>query len=90
MIFDDYRISVLDVSEIPPSVEAVGMLTTGTFVVWVLGEPGVTYRLEAATLAAGGISTGSGSIPGWLKAPADTWTFKIPRRRSTPTGSTAR
>lgn len=56
MLFDDYRISVLDVSEIPPSVEAVGMLTTGTFVVRVLGEPGVNYRLEAATLAASGPS----------------------------------
>ncbi|MBL9174916.1 MAG: hypothetical protein JNL10_15365 [Verrucomicrobiales bacterium] len=58
MIFDDYRISVLDISEIPPSVEAVGMLNSGAFVVRVLGEPGVTYRLEAATLAASG-------SPGW-------------------------
>lgn len=70
MLFDDYRISVLDVAEIPPSVEAVGMLTTGTFVVRVLGEPGVTYRLESATLAASGptdwkpVTSGVAQSPG--------------------------
>lgn len=52
MIFDDYRISVLPLDSIPPTLEPVGLLNTGAFVVRVLGEPGVTYVLEATNLSA--------------------------------------
>ncbi|MCW5557211.1 MAG: hypothetical protein KIT22_05180 [Verrucomicrobiae bacterium] len=70
MIFDDYRISVLPLSDIPPTLEPIGLLTTGAFVIRVLGEPGVTYRLEAATLNASGspewtaVATGVAQSPG--------------------------
>lgn len=47
MIFDDYRVTLEPLSSIPPTVEPVGMLNTGAFVVRIKGEPGVTYRLEA-------------------------------------------
>lgn len=47
MIFDDYRITLEPLTSIPPTVEPVGMLNTGSFVVRIKGEPGVTYRLEA-------------------------------------------
>ncbi|KAB2660609.1 MAG: hypothetical protein DVB31_13790 [Verrucomicrobia bacterium] len=48
MVFDDYRITVLPVREIPSSVEWVGQLANGTGIVRVLGEPGVQYVLEAS------------------------------------------
>lgn len=70
MIFDDYRISVLPLDGIPPSLEPVGMLSTGAFVVRVLGEPGVTYTLEASTLTPTGptpweaVATGVAQSPG--------------------------
>lgn len=47
MVFDDYRITLEPLTSIPPTVEPVGMLNTGAFVVRIKGEPGVTYRLEA-------------------------------------------
>jgi hypothetical protein len=70
MIFDDFRISVLPLGDIPPTVEPVGMLNTGAFVVRIIGEPGVTYRLEAtADLNAGStawqpVATGVAQSPG--------------------------
>jgi hypothetical protein len=48
MIFDDYRLVALPVSEIPPTLELVGRLTTGPVIVRVLGEPGVRYALESS------------------------------------------
>lgn len=48
MVFDDYRISAIPLTDIPPSLEPVGVLHTGAFVVRVHGEPGVTYALEAS------------------------------------------
>lgn len=49
MVFDDYRITVEPLTDIPPTLEPIGFLTTGTFLIRVLGEPGVFYRLEATT-----------------------------------------
>lgn len=49
MVFDDYRITVEPLTDIPPTLEPIGFLTNGTFMVRVLGEPGVQYRLEATT-----------------------------------------
>lgn len=57
MIFDDYRISVLPLDGIPPTLEPLGMLNTGAFLVRVLGEPGVKYALESAALSATGTTT---------------------------------
>jgi len=48
MIFDDYRTTLEPLSDIPPSLEPVGMLNSGAFLVRVIGEPGVTYRLEGS------------------------------------------
>lgn len=70
MIFDDYRISLLSLDSIPPTLEPVGMLNTGAFVVRVLGEPGVTYVLEATSLHASGpivwepVASGVAQSPG--------------------------
>lgn len=48
MIFDDYRIVATDLVDIAPELVPLGHLAaTGAFVVRVLGEPGVTYALEA-------------------------------------------
>lgn len=48
MIFDDYRIVATDLADIPPEVEISGPPDpNGNIVVRVLGEPGVTYALEA-------------------------------------------
>jgi len=49
MVFDDYRIVATPLEEIPPTVEPVGQLQNGAFIVRVLGEPGVTYSVEATT-----------------------------------------
>lgn len=49
MVFDDYRIVATPLSEIPSTVEPVGKLQNGAFIVRVLGEPGVTYSVEATT-----------------------------------------
>lgn len=47
MIFDDYRLIATPLTEIPPTLEAVGMIQpSGAFAVRVLGEPGVKYQLE--------------------------------------------
>jgi hypothetical protein len=48
MVFDDYRLTVLPVREIPSSVELVGRATNGDRIVRVLGEPGIRYVLEAS------------------------------------------
>ncbi len=49
MAFDDYRLVATPLQEIPPTVEPVGRLQNGAFIVRVLGEPGVTYGVEATT-----------------------------------------
>jgi len=49
MVFDDYRITVEPLTDIPPTLEPIGFLTNGTFLIRILGEPGVLYRLEATT-----------------------------------------
>ena len=50
MVFDDYQIVATPLDDIPPELEVVGSLaTTGAFIVRVLGEPGVTYTLEATS-----------------------------------------
>jgi hypothetical protein len=50
MVFDDYKIVATDLVDIPPELVALGPLAnTGAFVVRVLGEPGVTYTLEATS-----------------------------------------
>lgn len=70
MIFDDYRISVLPLSDIPPTLEPIGLLNNGAFVVRVYGEPGVNYRLEASTLSPNGtpswtlVASGVAQSPG--------------------------
>jgi len=69
MIFDDYRISVLPLSDIPPTLEPVGLLNNGAFVVRVFGEPGVTYRLEASTLTASGPSSWTAVATGLAQSP---------------------
>ena len=46
MIFDDYRLTALPVSDIPATLELVGRLTTGPVLLRVLGEPGVTYAVD--------------------------------------------
>lgn len=47
MIFDDYRIIATPLTEIPPTLETIGMIQpSGAFAVRVLGEPGVKYQLE--------------------------------------------
>lgn len=48
MVFDDYRIVATPLAEIPPTVEPVGQLQNGAFIVRVLGEPGVSYSVEAS------------------------------------------
>jgi hypothetical protein len=48
MLFDDYRITGEPVSSIPSHVVPLGVLNGTQFLVRVLGEPGVTYVLEAA------------------------------------------
>ena len=49
MVFDDYRLVATPLLDIPPTVEAVGKLQNGAFIVRVLGEPGISYSLEATT-----------------------------------------
>lgn len=49
MVFDDYRLVVTPLQDIPPTVEPVGKLQNGAFIVRVVGEPGVTYSVEATT-----------------------------------------
>lgn len=49
MVFDDYRLVATPLQEIPPTVEPVGRLQNGAFIVRVLGEPGVSYGVEATT-----------------------------------------
>lgn len=48
MLFDDYRIAVEPLSNLPFTLEPVGLLNTGAFLVRIHGEPGVTYRLESS------------------------------------------
>jgi hypothetical protein len=48
MVFDDYRLTALPLADIPPTLEAVGRLTDGTFLIRVLGEPGLRYTVEAS------------------------------------------
>ncbi|MBM3901176.1 MAG: hypothetical protein FJ379_03650 [Verrucomicrobia bacterium] len=57
IVFDDYRVSAIPLTEIPPRLEPVGLLHTGAFVLRILGEPGVTYALEAARLQGSGAVT---------------------------------
>lgn len=66
MIFDDYRISAEPLSDIPPTLEPVGMLNTGAFLVRILGEPGVSYRLEGTVdfQSWTPIATGTAQSPG--------------------------
>ena len=49
MLFDDYRLVATPLLDIPPTVEPVGMLQNGTFIVRVLGEPGVNYGVDSTT-----------------------------------------
>jgi hypothetical protein len=47
MIFDDYRLTATPLSEIPPTLDVIGMIQpSGAFAVRVFGEPGVNYQLE--------------------------------------------
>ena len=58
MIFDDYSIAALAVSDIPPTLAARGMAADGSGLVDVFGEPGVTYAIEASTDLATWVSVG--------------------------------
>ena len=49
MNFDDYRIVATPLLDIPPTVEIGGEFPNGSVRVRVLGEPGVTYSVEATT-----------------------------------------
>lgn len=49
MIFDDYRLVAEAAANLPPTLEPVGLLTTGAFIVRVRGEPGVTYLVEGTS-----------------------------------------
>lgn len=49
MIFDDYSVEALAVSDIPPTLAARGLASDGSGLVDVLGEPGVTYAVEASS-----------------------------------------
>ncbi len=47
MMFDDYRLIATPLTEIPPTLEVIGMIQpAGAFAVRVFGEPGVKYQLE--------------------------------------------
>lgn len=47
MIFDDYRLIATPLTEIPPTLDTIGMIQpSGAFAVRVFGEPGVKYQLE--------------------------------------------
>jgi len=48
MVFDDYRLVATPLQDFPPTVEPVGQLQNGAFVVRVLGEPGVSYSVETS------------------------------------------
>jgi hypothetical protein len=49
MIFDDYKIIAQSSPEIPPSVSPAGFLLDGSFSIRVLGEPGITYAVDATS-----------------------------------------
>lgn len=87
MIFDDYRISVLPLDGIPPTLEPVGMLNTGAFVVRVLGEPGVTYSLEAASLTAAGPTIWEPVASGVTQSPGGYVDLQDPTAGSRPSRS---
>ncbi len=88
MIFDDYRLTVLPVSEIPPTLELLGRLTTGPVIVRVLGEPGVTYALEYSSdlahwFAGGqGVAQSPGGVADIQDASAGHDDFRFYRARS--------
>lgn len=46
MVFDDYRVTLLPLQDLPPTMRFVGQLTTGPVLLRVLGEPGVSYVVE--------------------------------------------
>ncbi|MBX3731542.1 MAG: hypothetical protein KF791_02990 [Verrucomicrobiae bacterium] len=69
MIFDDYRITVLPLEDIPSTVQPIGMLSTGAFLVRVYGEPGVTYVLEASVPSGAGPSTWQPVATGVAQSP---------------------
>jgi hypothetical protein len=66
MIFDDYRLVAESAAELPPTLEPVGMLTTGSFIIRVLGEPGIRYRVEGTSdfISWDVIGTGLAQSPG--------------------------
>lgn len=62
MIFDDYRIVATPLTEIPSTLEVIGIVQpSGAFVVRVLGEPGVKYQLEASTNGTDWFAVGNGT-----------------------------
>ncbi len=62
MIFDDYRVVATPLTEIPSTLEVIGLIQpSGAFVVRVLGEPGVKYQLEASTDGASWFPVGNGT-----------------------------
>jgi hypothetical protein len=48
MVFDQYQVTVSALSSIPPSLVGLSRLADGRFLVRLLGEPGLTYLIEAS------------------------------------------
>ena len=94
MVFDDYRVSAIPLSDIPPRLEPVGLLHTGAFIIRIHGEPGVTYDLEAAQWKGSGpivwepIASGTAQSPGGTldlqDSAAGTRTHRVYRAVSRP------
>ncbi len=63
MIFDDYRIVATPLLDIPPTVEPVGLLQNGAFIVRILGEPGVSYSVESTSDFQNWALVGTGVAP---------------------------
>ncbi|HAB16131.1 MAG TPA: hypothetical protein PLX89_07960 [Verrucomicrobiota bacterium] len=82
MIFDDYRVTVEPLTSIPPTLEPVGMLNTGAFVVRILGEPGVSYQLQGTDNFVDWlpIATGIAQSPGGYVDLQDSAARQFPKR----------
>ena len=65
MVFDDYRIVLIPLTSIPPYLEALGILQpAGVMMVRIVGEPGVTYALDAGTFQGDWTEVVRGVAPG--------------------------
>lgn len=85
MIFDDYRLVTTPLTEIPPTLEIIGFVQpSGAFIVRVLGEPGVTYELQATSDFDTWLAVGQAEA----QSPDGSWTFRTPAPPVPGRGST--